>query len=66
MPVKFWQMIVRFWFFLSYLITTVLLGHALKVERRKKKIGAWEMFLFILIEKNMMENVGGNIYKTGT
>ena len=21
MPVKFWQMIVRFWFFLSYLIT---------------------------------------------
>ena len=23
MPVKFWQMIVRFWFFLSYLITTV-------------------------------------------
>jgi hypothetical protein len=25
MPVKFWQMIVRFWFYLSYLITTVLL-----------------------------------------
>ena len=24
MPVKFWQMIVRFWYFLSYLITTVL------------------------------------------
>jgi hypothetical protein len=24
MPVKFGQMIVRFWFFLSYLITTVL------------------------------------------
>ena len=23
MPVKFWQKIVRFWFFLSYLITTV-------------------------------------------
>ena len=23
MPVKFWQTIVRFWFFLSYLITTV-------------------------------------------
>ena len=25
MPVKFWQTIVRFWFFLSYLITTVRL-----------------------------------------
>ena len=24
MPVKFWQSIVRFWFFLSYLITTEL------------------------------------------
>ena len=23
MPVKFWQTIIRFWFFLSYLITTV-------------------------------------------
>ena len=23
MPIKFWQTIVRFWFFLSYLITTV-------------------------------------------
>ena len=26
MPVKFWLTIVRFWFFLSYLITTVLLS----------------------------------------
>jgi len=25
MPVKFWQTIIRFWFFLSYLITTVIM-----------------------------------------
>ena len=31
MPVKLWQMIVRFWFFLSYLITTIHLWLIMKV-----------------------------------
>ena len=26
MPIKLWQMIVRFWYFLSYLITTAAKG----------------------------------------
>ena len=33
MPVKFWQTIIRFWFYLSYLITTVSLKTPLVCTR---------------------------------
>ena len=34
MPVKFWQMIIRVWFFLSYLITTVKRAHHRTLSER--------------------------------
>ena len=47
MPVKFWQTIVRFWFFLCYLITTVLDVQAGQIIQHIFYLPKWQMFIVL-------------------
>jgi hypothetical protein len=55
MPVKFWQTIVRFWFFLSYLITTVSIVKNQLRKNLRKKIDV-SMFCKNFDKRNMDQN----------
>ena len=60
MPVKFWQMSVRFWGFLSYLITTVM---GLFYKLFFSQFGLWTIFVFSLKRETTLERLT-NRYST--
>ena len=56
MPVKFWHTSLRFWFFLSYLITTVL-KYALEFEETTLS-SQFVYFHFIRLDENEKNFIG--------